>query len=41
MVLRKEAVLVLKDLVLSISLEADELLKGFQWSGVDTDCEEI
>lgn len=28
-----------KDLALSISLEAAELLEVFQWSGVDTVCE--
>ena len=29
-----------KDLALSISLEAAELLEIFQWSGSDTECEE-
>ncbi len=29
-----------KDLALSISLEAAELLEVFQWSGADTVCEE-
>jgi NTP pyrophosphatase (non-canonical NTP hydrolase) len=29
-----------KDLALSISLEAAELLEVFQWSGADTDCED-
>lgn len=29
-----------KDLAISISLEAAELLEIFQWSGVDTICEE-
>ena len=29
-----------KDLALSISLEASELLEVFQWSGSDTDCDD-
>jgi len=29
-----------KDLAISISLEAAELLEAFQWSGADTDCPE-
>jgi NTP pyrophosphatase (non-canonical NTP hydrolase) len=29
-----------KDLAISISLEASELLEVFQWSGSDTSCEE-
>ena len=29
-----------KDLAISISLEAAELLEVFQWSGSDTDCED-
>lgn len=29
-----------KDLAISISLEAEELLEVFQWSGTDTVCEE-
>lgn len=29
-----------KDLALSITLEAAELLEVFQWSGSDTECEE-
>ena len=28
-----------KDLVISIALEASELLEVFQWSGSDTECE--
>ena len=29
-----------KDLAISISLEAAELLENFQWSGADTECKE-
>lgn len=29
-----------KDLAISVSLEAAELLEVFQWSGTDTDCAE-